>query len=359
MHFSPALLVATLFASTALAADPLWITHEGKAGPGQGKHIVFLAGDEEYRSEEGLPQLAKILSERHGFKITVLFSVNPPGWSPREITDFKKANPTAPEPKPTDPDPADGTIDPNEPANQPGMEALDSADLCVMLLRFRHWPDEQMKHFADYVAAGKPVIGLRTSTHAFSGLNGTYKSFNGFGKNVLGEGWVSHWGRHKSEATRGVIEPGAQSDALLRGVTDLFGDTDVYEAYPPADAKILVRGEVLKGMTPNDPPADYKKKRATDKEEQGVNDPAMPVVWTREVKNDAGKTNRILCTTMGSSTDLMNEGLRRLIVNTAYAFTGLEVPARANVSLVGEFTPSFYGFGGFKKSVKPADLAGK
>ena len=57
-------------------------------------------------------------------------------------------------------------------------------------------------------------------------------------------------------------------------MSDLFGDTDVYEAYPPADANVLVRGIVLKGMKPGDEPADYKKKRATDKEEQGVNDPA-------------------------------------------------------------------------------------
>lgn len=355
MHLSPAFLAAALFATSAFAEDKLWIGHEGKDGPGKGKHIVFLAGDEEYRSEEALPQLAKILSERNGFKTTVLFSINPPGWSAREIADFKKANPTAPEPKPGDADPNDGTIDPNEPANEPGMEALDSADLCVMLLRFRRWPDAQMKHFADYVAAGKPVIGLRTSTHAFSGINGTYKAFNGFGKNVLGEGWVSHWGKHKSEATRGIIEPGAESDPLLRGVKDLFGDTDVYEAHPPADAKILVRGLVLKGMTPESEPADYKK-AGNDKKEQPVNDPAMPVVWTREVKNDAGKINRILCTTMGSATDLKNEGLRRLLVNTAYSFTGLEVPAKADVAVVGEYTPSFYGFGGFKKGVKPADL---
>jgi hypothetical protein len=359
MKFLPALLTFTAIASSALGADKLWITTEGKAGPGKGKHVVLLSGDEEYRSEEGLPQLARILSERHGFKTTVLFPINPPGWSPREIADFKKANPTAPEPKPTDPDPADGTIDPNEPANEPGMEALDSADLCIMLLRFRRWPDEQMKHFADYVAAGKPVIGLRTSTHAFSGIKGQFATFNSFGKNVLGEGWVNHWGKHKSEATRGVIEPGAKGNPLLRGVTDLFGDTDVYEAYPPADAQILVRGQVLKGMTPDSELADYKKKRATDKEEQGVNEPAMPVVWTREVKNDAGKTNKTLCTTMGSATDLKNEGLRRLLVNTAYAFTGLDVPAAADVALVGEFNPSFYGFGGFIKGVKPADLGGK
>jgi hypothetical protein len=110
-------------------------------------------------------------------------------------------------------------------------------------------------------------------------------------------------------------------------------------------------------MKIDDAPADYKKKRATDKEEQGVNDPAMPVVWTREVKNDAGKTNRTLCTTMGSSTDLQNEALRRLLVNAVYSFTGLEVPAAADVTLVGEYVPLFYGFGGFKKGVKPADLA--
>jgi len=85
---------------------------------------------------------------------------------------------------------------------------------------------------------------------------------------VLGETWVSHWGNHKSEATLGVIEAGAQNDPILRGVGEIFGDSDVYEAAPPADAKILVRGQVLKGMKPSAPPAEYKKKRA-DRQEQG------------------------------------------------------------------------------------------
>ncbi|MEA3210525.1 MAG: hypothetical protein QOE70_3582 [Chthoniobacter sp.] len=325
MKFLPACLVFAVVVLPVFAEEKLWVNYEGKEGPGKGKHIVFLAGDEEYRSEEALPQLGKILSQRHGFKATVVFSINP----------------------------ETGEIDPNTKDNEPGLEALDTADLCVMLLRFRAWPDEQMKHFADYVAAGKPVIGLRTSTHAFSGLKGTYASFNSFGKKTLGEGWVNHWGKHKSEATRGIIEPATKNDPLLRGVETLFGNTDVYEAYPPADAKILVRGQVLKGMTPEDEPADYKKKRATDKEEQGINDPMMPVVWTREPKNEAGTTNKILCSTMGSATDLQNEGLRRLIVNAAYAFVGLEVPAKADVALVGEFKPSFYGFNGFIKGVKP------
>ena len=328
---SLALSFALAFTSGA-SADDQWITYEGKDGPGKGKRIVLLAGDEEYRSEAALPMLGKLLSQRHGFTCTVLFAIN----------------------KET------GEIDPNTGDNLPGAEALDKADLVITSLRFRHWPDGQMKHFADYVKAGKPVIALRTSTHAFAGIKGKYETFNynkngGFGKLVLGETWVSHWGRHKSEATRGVIEPGAQGDPLLRGVSDLFGDTDVYEAYPPADAKILVRGVVLKGMKPGDEPADYKKKRATDKQEQGVNDPAMAVVWTRVNDNEFGKGNKVLCTTMGSATDLQYEGLRRLVVNAAYSFTGLEVPAKADVEYVDPYQPLFYGFNGYRKGLKVSD----
>ena len=349
-----ALLLA--FAVTAVAADPEWITFEGKDGPGKGKRIVLLAGDEEYRSEEALPQLAKILSQRHGFTCTVLFSINAPGWSKHDIEVFKKENPNAPAPKPNDPDPNDGLIDPNTPDNEPGLEALEPANLVITSLRYRAWPDDQMKHFADYIDAGKPVIGLRTSTHAFNGVKGTYAAYNNFGKKVLGEQWVSHWGNHKKEATKGLIMSSEDSNPILRGVENIFGDTDVYEADPPETATILVLGQVLKGMSPDDEPADYKKKRSTDKVEQGVNEPPMPVVWTRENDSDLGKGNKSLCTTMGSATDLQNEGLRRLIVNAAYVFTGLQVPAKADVALIGEFKPTMYGFGGFIKGVKPADL---
>jgi hypothetical protein len=336
MKFIAPFLTAFLLVSTvAQAAD--WVVYEGKRGPGRGKHIVFLTGDEEYRSEEGMPMLAKILSQRHGFKCTVLFSIK------------------------------DGEIHPNTKNNQPGIEALDTADLCIMLLRFREWPDEQMKHFVDYYLAGKPLIGLRTSTHAFDyNKNSTspYKKFHwgsgewkqGFGRQVLGETWVSHWGRHKVEATRGIIEPDQAKHPILRGVTDIFGDTDVYEAAPPEDATILVRGQVLKGMKPTDPPADYRKKTARGVE-QGVNDPMQPIVWTRQHTNETGKVNRIVTTTLGSSTDLQSEGLRRLLVNASYWAVGLEkkIPRKAKVDYVDEFNPTMYGFNGFKKGVKPAD----
>lgn len=325
-----ALFASVCLAATASGDETPWIEFAGGPGSGVGKHVVLLSGDEEYRSEEGLPMLARILSERHGFRCTVLFAV----------------------------DPETGEIDPKNTKSLPGSEALDSADAIVMLLRFRAWPDEAMARFVKAFEAGKPIIALRTSTHAFQFPEGSkYVAYNDFGKNVLGEGWVNHWGRHKSEATRGVIEPGAAGLPILRGVADVFGDTDVYEAYPPDDATILLRGQVLAGMTPESAPARYRKKRASDGAEQGINEPMMPVAWTRERPNDAGITNRIFCTTMGSATDLQNEGLRRLAVNAVYWGLGLDVPEQAAVDVVGEYAPTAYGFDGFRTGVKPADLA--
>ncbi|HWN95565.1 MAG TPA: ThuA domain-containing protein [Methylomirabilota bacterium] len=329
-------LLATLLAgcqTTSTSTGPRdWVSYQGKSGPGKGKHIVFLSGDEEYRSEEALPQLAKILSQRHGFKCTVLFSVD-----------------------------TNGVINPNAGRSLTHPEALDSADAIVMALRFRHWPDETMQRFEAAMNRGVPIIALRTSTHAFNGLakdspwaKWNYNNKGGFGKQVLGETWVTHWGVHKKEATRGIIEPSAKNDPILRGVEDVFGDTDVYEAAPPADAKILMRGQVLKGMKPTDEPADYKKRNAS-RIEQGVNDPMMPVAWTREHKNEAGRVNKVFCTTLGSATDFQSEGTRRLVVNGVFWGLGMNVPAKANVDLIGEFTPTMYGFNSFKKGTKPSD----
>lgn len=335
----PKALMQKLFVAIAVAAFSLaaihakdWVEYEGKAGPGKGKHIVFLSGDEEYRSEEALPMLAKILSQRHGFKCTVLFSVD-----------------------------TNGVINPDAGGSLSHPEALDSADAIVMSLRFRHWPDEAMEKFEAALNRGVPIIGLRTSTHAFNGFpkgsrweKWNYGNKGGFGKQILGETWVTHWGNHKKEATRGVFDPASKSHPVLRGVEDIFGDTDVYEAMPPLDATILVRGQVLKGMKPTDEPADYKKKTA-GKVEQGVNEPMMPVAWVREVAGSAEKSNRILCTTMGSATDLQSEGLRRLIVNGIYWGLNMAVPPKAAVEIVGEFKPTMYGFGGYKKGTKPSD----
>ncbi len=327
MH--PRTVALTFAALSTLAAGagetPDSVRYPGGAGPGHGKHVVLLAGDEEYRSEDSLPMLGKILSVRHGFDCSVLFSVGP-----------------------------DGCIDPNANGSLSHPEALDSADAIVMLIRFRKWPDDTMKRFANAIRRGVPVVALRTSTHAFQlPASSSFPEFNSFGKRVLGEQWVSHWGNHKAEATRGIIEAANAAHPLLRGVQEVFGDSDVYEAAPPADARILLRGQVLVGMNPADAPATYAKKRA-DGGEQPVNQPMMPVAWCRHVTNDAGTTNPVLCTTMGAATDLANEGLRRLVINGVYWGLGLDVPAMADVRTVGDYQPLPYGFNGYRKSVKPS-----
>jgi type 1 glutamine amidotransferase len=319
-------------AGPARAADP-WLLFPGGDGPGKGKRVVLVSGDEEYRSEEGLPQLAKILAKRHGFTCTVHFAI----------------------------DPADGTINPKVPNNIPGLEALDRADLMIIATRFRDLPDEQMKHIVDYVESGRPVIGMRTATHAFSIKPGkTYARWSwdsrewpgGFGRQVLGETWVNHWGAHKQESTRGIIARGEQNHPILRGIKDgdIWGPTDVYEVHLPDTCKPLVLGQVLRGMKPTDEPVTGKK-----------NEPMMPVVWTKDYTGTAGKTARVFATTMGAATDLESAGLRRLLVNAAYWAVGLEdrIPPRSDVDLVGAYRPHPYGFDGFVKGLRLDDLAGE
>ena len=326
------LLALGCLLATALHAASPSITYEAKPGAGAGKHLVFLTGDEEYRGEEGLPMLAKILSQRHGFKCTVLFALDP-----------------------------DGTINPDNNTSVGNPAALDSADGIVMALRFRQWPDAAMKHFADAVARGVPIVALRTSTHAFrfpENSPSSYKRFNNFGREVLGENWVSHWGTNRRGATRGIIEPGVAGDPILRGVTDIFGDSGVYETHPVPGSRILVRGQVLTGMSPSDSPDLVQRKtRKADGQEQGINDPMMPVAWTRLNRNENGTTNRVFCTTMGAATDLVNEGLRRLVVNAVLSGVGLEIPAMTDVRFVDPFEPAPYAFKGYRRGITPDDHA--
>jgi hypothetical protein len=318
-------LTAALVLLLPLGAAPL--VFDGGDGPGKGKHVVLVAGDEEYRSEEALPMLGKLLAGRHGFKCTVLFPINP----------------------------ETGEIDPNEQTNIPGMEAIDSADYVILGLRFRELPDAAMKHLVDYVEAGKPLLGLRTSTHAFK--YGRLKdspyakwSFNskewdgGFGRQVLGETWIAHHGHHGKEGTRGVIVGANASHPLLRGVEDVWGDTDVYTIKKlPDDATVLLDGQVVAGMTPDAPPVEGPK-----------NDPMMPVAWVRD-REVGGKKQKVICTTMGAATDFVQPGLRRFVVNSAYWATGLEVPEKLNVDIVGDYQPSKFGFNQFVKGRKPED----
>lgn len=321
---------------TTAGDDLPWVRYEGGDGPGQGKQIVFISGDEEYRSEEGLPQLAKILAKRHGFTCTVLFAVNP----------------------------STGEIDPSRNNNVPGLEALRTADLMVILARFRDLPDDQMKEIADYVESGRPIVALRTSTHAFDPKSSpTYARYGwkskewdgGFGRQVLGETWISHHGDHAKQSTRGVIAARMKDHPILRGIADgdIWGPSDVYGVRLPlpGDSEPLVLGQVLEGMKPDDRPVEGTK-----------NDPMMPVAWIKTFTGGkSSQAARIFTTTMGASQDLQSEGLRRLLVNACYWGLAMEdrIAASSDVAIVGEYHPNPFGFGTFVKGVKPSDHASR
>ena len=328
-----ALFISLTQATTtcALAAEP-WLVLKGKSGPGLGKRVVLISGDEEYRSEEALPQLAQSLSERHGFECTVLFATDD-----------------------------DGKVNPNRNDHIPGLEALDKADLMILFTRFRNLPDDQMKHIINYVESGRPVIGLRTATHAFNfkPKSGYAKySYNskeldgGFGRQVLGETWVSHHGAHGKQSTRGIIVD--KQHPITRGIKDgdIYGPTDVYGvANPlPGDSHPLVLGQILEGMSPTDKPLEDPK-----------NEPMMPIAWVKTYTGEAGKTCQVFTTTMGASQDLVSPGIRRLLVNATYWATGLDdkIFAQSNVDFVGTYTPTPFGAGKFQKDKTPENFLAK
>lgn len=307
-------------------ADERWLVFPGGDGPGAGKHIVLVSGDHEYRSEEAFPQLAKILSQHHGFKCTVLFPI----------------------------DPETGEINPESVTNIPGLESLESADLVILGLRFRNLEDDQMKIIVDYAEAGQPMIAVRTSTHPFNipgdrkyakyTWNNKDEAFvGGFGKQILGETWVSHHGKHGKESTRGIVAD--PNHPIAKGIKDgdVWGPTDVYGVKLPlsGDGHAIINGQILTGMNFDDQPVSGER-----------NDPMMPIAWTRSYKGA-----RIFVTTMGSADDLPNEGVRRMLVNGTYWCLGMEdeINPKSDVSIVGEYEPTKFGFGKFIKGRRPSD----
>ena len=354
--------------SGAESPDQLWNVYKGTPDlPGSGKTVVLISGDEEYRSEEACSQLGKILAVRHGFTCIVLYAI----------------------------DSKTGEINPLVLDNIPGMENLADADVCLLNLRFRNLPDDQMEPFVDYLKAGKPIIGLRTSTHAFNiPPNRKYSPFSfqssptrgsksnddssetvqtvqtiktveppketkaapfqdweqGFGRQILGETWIAHYGSHGKQGTRGVIAENQKNHPIVRGCEDIFGPTDVYRVRTPlpGDSVPLVYGLITDDLTPQSAPAAAFE-----------NDPPMPIAWTRTYQSPVQpeRVGRVFTTTMGAAVDLESEGVRRLLVNAVYWAAGLEakIPPRADVALVGDYKPSWFGYGKQIPGKKPAD----
>jgi putative membrane-bound dehydrogenase-like protein len=313
------------FVADASPAAPL--VFDGTEGVGKGKHIVFLAGDHEYRSEESLPALARILAKHHGFKCTVLFNID-------ETT---------------------GEIVAGN-SNMPGIEALNTADLAVVFLRFQSFPQEQMKHFDTYLNRGGPIVGLRTSTHAFK-IKDTepfpkysfeYKGADyelGFGHQVLGQTWVGHYGKNHAQSTRITIIEDKKSHPILRGVKDIWVQAGGYVG-KPIDGEILTIAQPLDGMTPESP-ADATK-------------PPMPSEWTRTYKSSSGKLGRVFTSLYGTPEDILNDGYRRMLVNGCFWALGIEdaIKPDANIALVGPFKPNTFANNAYARGIKPDMYAG-
>ena len=324
IHLVALLLSLTLVYS--LEANPL--VYEGEAGIGRGKHIVFLAGDHEYRSEESLPALARILAKRHGFKCTVLFSLD------------KKT----------------GEILPGS-SYMPGTEALNSADLMVIFLRFQDFPKEQMQPIVDYLERGGPVVGMRTSTHAFKipasspfarfAYNYQGDDFKlGFGRQILGETWAGHYGKNHVMSTRLDIIPSQKDHPILRGVHDPWVQAGGYWTEPLADSTVLAMAQPLSSMNEGAPAAEGKK--------------PCPGVWIRSYESGSGNKGRVFTTTYGASEDLLNDGFRRMMINGCLWAVGMEdeITPDLAVDFVGPYQPVTFSFGGHRKGVKPAELSG-
>ena len=229
--------------------------------------IVFVTGDHEYSGETTLPIFAKELEKNYGF-----------------VTKVLKAFP-----------------DHNAEENIPGLEALKDADVAVFFLRWRRLPAEQVKLIEDYLKTGKPVVGFRTTTHAFNYPAGhPLQRWNAFGEWAFNSppGWGgkanhTHYG-HESSTDVSII-PEAANNPVLTGVSKSFHVRSwlykVLPDYPLKGSTWLLMG---RAVNPN-------RKDAIDN----------PVAWTG--KNSFG--GRFFMTTMGHPEDFDQEPFQRLVVN--------------------------------------------
>lgn len=304
------------------------ITYEGSEGAGSGKHIVFLASDHEYRTEETSPALARILAKHHGFKCTVVFGVD-----------------------------KEGNIEAGS-SKLSGLAALEDADLFVIFARFLNPPEEEMAHIDAYLERGGPVVGLRTSSHAFKiPASSPYAKYDfqskvagfekGFGHQILGNTWVGHYGKNHIQGTRTQIIKEQKDNVVLTGVGDnAFCHAGAYVGEPGPDFTVLTESQPLVTM-----------KRDADPD---TTKPPMPSSWTRYYTSKDGKKNRVFHSTQGASEDILDDDYRRLIVNGMFWAAGLEsaIKPDLNIAFVGPYTPNTFSFGGNARNVKPSDLAG-
>ena len=296
--------------------------------PKKNKHIVLIASDHEYRSEETIPALARILAKRHGFDCTVLFGLNKKGKI--------KAG-----------------------SNRvPGMEALEDADGLVISSRFLSPDPDQMEHLHNYLQRGGPVVGLRSTTHGFKYddkddpyykyhfKNSSDDYLKGFGRQVLGQTWVGHYGKNHKQSTRITPVPEQSDHPILQGVENVHVKAGAYNAEPNDDWTVLTKAQPLQGMQPDAKP--------------DPNKPPIASEWTRTYESESGNTGRVFTSLYGAAPDLLNDGYRRLLINGIHWAFGEadEIEPDMNIDFVGPYNPNNYGFGDWAKGIDPAAYEG-
>lgn len=239
--------------------------------------VVFVCGDHEYGGEETLPLIAQELERNYGMRTKVL-------------TAFP---------------------DQNAEENIPGLEALKEADLAVFFLRWRRLPKEQIAHIEAYLKSRKPVVGFRTSTHAFNYPKGhELEKWNAFGTFALAAppGWGNghtHYGHDSS--TDVTVIPEAAKNPILTGVDKTFHVRSwlyhVLPNYPLPGSTRLLMG---KAVNPDKPAIEN------------------PVAWTS--KTEWG--GRVFTTTMGHPEDFQVEAFQRLVINGIHWALDKPVPKK-------------------------------
>ncbi|MGB3144095.1 MAG: ThuA domain-containing protein [Maribacter sp.] len=292
-------------------------------------HIVFVTGDEEYRSEESMPMLAKIAKREMGAKVTVLYSLD-----------------------------SAGVIDPNRTDHIAGLEALKTADLMVMFTRFRNLPEDELKYITDYAESGKPMVGFRTSTHAFMYKNDTLlgKVYNeAWPAKVFGQQWITHHGHFddgKFPVTNISIKPGQEEHPILKG----FEPFDAYSWLYHVD------GGDWKLQGNSSPILMGHSTKSQHEIDGNLNKFPLdnPVAWTKTYTGTSGKTARVFFTTVAHPYDFRIPAVRKIALNGIYWALGKEkqIPEEGvNVNLEEAFEPNNSGFGQkYKQHQKPKPI---
>ncbi len=227
--------------------------------PAQAANIVFMIGEEEYFTWETLPEFARKELEPLGHHVTFIHA-----------------------------DKADKN-------NFTGLvAALKDADLLLVSVRRRTPPKEQLDAVRAFLAAGKPLIGIRTASHAFALrpkdklIDDQHANWQEFDPAVLGGNYHDH---HKGkDQTICTVAAGAESHAILKDIplSEFIGHGTLYKNTPLAKTTT----PLLIGAIPGQP--------------------AEPVAWTHRY---GPKQAKIFYTSLGHPDDFKEPAFRKLLLN--------------------------------------------